>query len=327
MNTAQRLQQLRKEKGMSQEELAEKMNVTRQAVSKWESAQTIPDVEKILAMSRLFGVTTDYLMKEELEAEEFLEVPEDTGTVRRVSMEEANEFLEVKRQTAKPIAAGVFLCIISPVTLMVLSTAAEMGRFAAGEAVADAIGLSVLLVLVAAAVSVFIICGMKTKRFEYLEHEIIDTEYGVTGMVKERQKRYHSTYVSSNVVGSALCIMAAIPLFLGMAVSSDDYFEIWMVAALLLMVGTGCVFLITAGINQSSMEKLLQEGDYTRQKKSRSPVLKAVIGAYWLVVTAIYLTYSLRTWDWRNTWIVWPVAGVLYAAVNVVLEAFERRER
>lgn len=327
MILADKICMLRKKNGWSQEELADNMNVTRQAVSKWESAQSIPDVEKILMMSRLFGVTTDYLMKEELESEEYAEVPEDVSAVRRVSMEEATEFLEVKRQTAGPIAAATFLCIISPITLMVLSTAAKTGRFAPGANVADAIGLSVLLVLIAAAVSVFIICGIKTRKFEYLEHEIIDTEYGVTDMVKERQKRYHSTYVRSNVTGVSLCILAAVPLFAGMGFSGEEYVIIWMVAALLLMVATGVVFLIVAGINQISMEKLLQEGDYSLQKKKRSPILKAVLGAYWLVVVAVYLAYSFMTWDWRSTWVIWPVAGVLYATLSIVLEAFENKSK
>ena len=63
MNTAQRLQQLRKERGLSQEALAEQLGVSRQAVSKWESGQTMPDVEKIVAASEEFGVTTDWLLK------------------------------------------------------------------------------------------------------------------------------------------------------------------------------------------------------------------------------------------------------------------------
>lgn len=327
MILADKICMLRKKNGWSQEEMAEKMNVTRQAVSKWESAQSIPDVEKILMMSRLFGVTTDYLMKEELETEEFAEVSEDVSTVRRVSMEEANEFLAVKRQTAGPIAAATFLCIISPITLMVLSTAAETGRFMPGVNAAAAIGLSTLLILIAGAVSIFIVCGMKTKKFEYLENEIIDTEYGVKGMVMERQKRYHGTYVLSNVIGASLCILAALPLLGGLAFSEEEYFTIWLVAILLLMVATGVAFFIVAGINQTSMEKLLQEGDYSLKKKNRSPAVRAITSAYWLVVVAIYLAFSFRTWEWKNTWVIWPVAGVLFAAMNVVLQAFEDKKR
>ena len=63
MNTADRIQHLRKSKGISQEELADKIGVSRQAVSKWESEQTTPDVEKIIIMSDFFGVTTDYILK------------------------------------------------------------------------------------------------------------------------------------------------------------------------------------------------------------------------------------------------------------------------
>ena len=63
MKLAERIQYLRKMKGISQEELAEKAGVSRQAVSKWESDQSTPDVEKIIIMSDYFGVTTDYILK------------------------------------------------------------------------------------------------------------------------------------------------------------------------------------------------------------------------------------------------------------------------
>ena len=64
---ADKLIQLRKKAGWSQEELAEQMNVTRQSVSKWEGAQSVPDLEKIIHLSNLFGVSTDYLLKDEIE--------------------------------------------------------------------------------------------------------------------------------------------------------------------------------------------------------------------------------------------------------------------
>ena len=63
MSIAERILTLRKSKGMSQEQLAEAVGVSRQAVSKWESEQASPDPEKIITLSEVFGVTTDYLLK------------------------------------------------------------------------------------------------------------------------------------------------------------------------------------------------------------------------------------------------------------------------
>ena len=69
---ADKLMDLRKKNGWSQEELAEKLNVSRQAVSKWESAQSVPDMSRIIQLSELFGVSTDYLLKDEMEQADVL---------------------------------------------------------------------------------------------------------------------------------------------------------------------------------------------------------------------------------------------------------------
>ena len=70
MILADKIIALRKKAGWSQEELAEQLGVTRQSVSKWEGAQSVPDMDKVGQMSRLFGVTTDFLLKDELSEEE-----------------------------------------------------------------------------------------------------------------------------------------------------------------------------------------------------------------------------------------------------------------
>ena len=91
MILADKIVQLRKKNDWSQEELAAQLNVSRQAVSKWEGAQSVPDLDRILQMSALFGVTTDYLLKDELEAEE--SSCGEVSDVRRVSLDEANAYL------------------------------------------------------------------------------------------------------------------------------------------------------------------------------------------------------------------------------------------
>ncbi|HEX2938640.1 MAG TPA: helix-turn-helix transcriptional regulator [Ruminiclostridium sp.] len=67
MGFAEKLQTLRKERGMSQENLAEAIGVSRQAVSKWESAQSYPEIDKLIALSKLFSVSIDSMIKDDNE--------------------------------------------------------------------------------------------------------------------------------------------------------------------------------------------------------------------------------------------------------------------
>lgn len=322
---ADKLIQLRKKSGWSQEELAEQMNVTRQSVSKWEGAQAVPDLEKMLRLARLFGVSTDYLLKDELEAPESDPAGESASLLRRVTMEEANAFLTVKAATARPIALGVFLCILSPICLLLLAAMSEKPNSGFSEGLAAGLGLTILLGMVAAAVAVFVSCGSKTAAFEYLEKEIFETEYGVAGMVKARREQYSAAYRRSNLIGVCLCVASPISLFLGMAVFSTD--ELCMVISLCLtlaLAGVGVLFLVGTGIIWASFEKLLQEGEYSKEEKSRLPVTGAVSTFYWLAAVAVYLAWSFATDDWRRTWIIWVVAGVMFPAVLAVTRAVKK---
>lgn len=325
MILADKIIDLRKKNGWSQEELAERLNVTRQSVSKWEGAQSVPDLDKILQLSHIFGVSTDYLLKDELDAEEHIPGQEPASSVRRVSIQEASEFLAVKEATAPPIAFAVFLCILSPVCLLLLGGAFETGRTALSENAAGGIGLVVLFLMVAAAVAIFIFCGSKTGRFEYLDKEIIETEYGVAGLAKERQKQLHSSRTVHNVLGTCLCILSVVPLFVALCLTEDPFVLTASIAALLLMVGIGVFLFIRVGIPWESTQKLLQEGDYTRRNKVRVPMKEAVTTVYWLLVVAGFLAYCLPTDHWEAAGVIFAVAGILYAAIMVLWRALDQR--
>lgn len=328
---ADKLIQLRKKSGWSQEELAEQMNVSRQSVSKWEGAQSVPDLAKIVRLSELFGVSTDYLLKEEMEMPEPGDVAvngsvseKDSGEyLRRVSMEEANAFLEAKEWTAPRIALGGFLCILSPVTLMILSAVSELPDAPVSKNAASGMGLIVLVVLVALGVVCFISSGHKTGDYEYLEKEVFETEYGVTGMVKARKEEYRTTYSRNILVGSVLCILSVLPFFAVLMISEDN--ELLTVGGLSLMfliVGIGASFLIRSGIIWESYEKLLQEGSYTRQKKTKKMTELSTI--YWLLVAVIYFVWSFLGKSWSISWIVWVIAGILYVMFQELSEILSK---
>ena len=115
MNLADRIQQLRKRKGISQEELADRIGVSRQAVSKWESGQTSPDLEKIVLLSDYFEVTTDYLLKgvspAQAQTEPGAQIFTMAGSALNLIGLIAAAMIWYERQTAAATAAGLILMV------------------------------------------------------------------------------------------------------------------------------------------------------------------------------------------------------------------------
>ena len=325
MILADKIVSLRKKAGWSQEELAEQLGVTRQSVSKWEGAQSIPDMDKVVQMSRLFGVTTDYLLKDEIEEQAAALVEE--SPLRRVTMGQAADYLARRRAAAPKVAFAVLLCVVSPVTLLLLSAMSEAQRFPISENAAAGIGLCVLLVLVAVAVSIFLRADADVRDYRFLEEEPFETEYGVTGMVRQRQQEYAETRTRYTTIGVVLCVLAAVPLFAAVCVNGSDLLYVAAVGALLVLVGIGCLFLVNAGVYSGAMEQLLEEGDYTRGQKKHHKVRGTVTTIYWLVAVAVFLVYTYGpsgNGQPQYSWIIWAVAGVLYAAVMGVVRLLLR---
>ena len=331
MILADKIINLRKKNGWSQEELAEKLGVTRQSVSKYEGAQSIPDLDKILKLSEIFGVTTDYLIKDELEEEEYAPSQmqeKESGSdriVHKVTMEMANEYLQIIDWTAGKTAFATMLCILSPIVLLMLGAMSEMPNYHISENAAAGIGICVLIVLIAIAVMIFILCGMKTKKYEFLEKEDIETAYGVSGMVKEKRDAYHSPYVTQLVIGITCCICSVIPLFGTLAVSESDFYMVSAVCMLLTLVAIGTYFIVRSAAKMNAMNQLLEEEDYTRQKKHENQKMSGPVTVYWLIATAIYLAWSFTTNDWDRTWIIWPVVGVLFPAFYAIVSGIRKK--
>jgi transcriptional regulator with XRE-family HTH domain len=317
MILADKIIDLRKRAGMSQEELAEKLGVSRQSISKWEGAQSIPDMNKILALANLFGVSTDYLLKDEMEAPDGAAVDSgsaDEDPAVRVSMETARAYIEARTAAAPKYAFGVLLCIFSPILLILLGGMQEYGIIHTTEEIAVGLGLIVLMAMVVVAICIFILASSKLKKFEFLEKEPIDTEYGVAGLCRELIDRQENSYTRSMVIGVGLCVASSIPLFAAM-MTRNEFFCVVGVCLILLMVGIGVCFIVNANVIRDSYLALLEEGDYSREEKAAENRIAPI---YWGIVVAGYLLWSFLTKRWEITWIVWPVAGVLYGAVKLI---------
>ena len=320
MILAEKIIEERKKNGWSQEELADKLGVSRQAISKWESAGSVPDLQRIIRMSELFGVSTDYLLKDELTPEETANLyNEESGSekpLHRVSMEEANSYLDSKRKSAPKIANATSLCILSPILLVVLGSMAEDGVYHISEALAATLGSIFMFGLIAIAVFTFITTGIKGKSNVHLEKNCFETEYGVTGMVKERRSAFEPGFARGIAVGVILCIVSVIPAIIAGAMEAPDYICGIFVAAMLTIIAIGVNGIIRAGIMKNAYDALLQEGEFTKEEKNTNLKLDEVSGAYWAVACAVYLAWSFISNRWDITWVVWPVAGVLFGVVK-----------
>lgn len=324
MILAEKIMEERKRNGWSQEELADMLSVSRQSVSKWESAQATPDLSKIIKLAEIFGVSTDYLLKDEIDLEKDLPIVAGTETtaVRTISMEEANEFMSLKEMASKVVSNGVSLCIISPALLIFLFGFSETKKFGVTEEVATVLGIVSLLLLVAMAVYQFITTGMKLKKYEYLEIQNFETAYGVNGLVKEKKEKFSSTYASGIAIGVVMCIVSTVPLITASIMELEDYVVCGLVSLLLVIVAIGVNFIIRVSTIHESYEMLLQEADYSKAEKGAKRKLDPVVGMYWSVATVIYLVWSFISSDWQFTWIIWPIAGVLYAALISIIKGF-----
>ena len=93
-----------------------------------------------------------------------------------------------------------------------------------------------------------------------------------------------------------------------------------MLCVTLFIVAIGVTFFIVAGVRWASMQKLLREGEFSDRGKRKNKITEAIGRAYWLIATAVYLGWSFFTNDWHITWIVWPIAGVLFAVLELVCD-------
>lgn len=273
----------------------------------------------MLQLSQLFGVTTDYLLKDELETVSFTP-GEDAPSLRKVTLSQANEYLSLRKSAALRIAIATFLCMMAVIPLFLISGAAEFGYLSMQPETAILVSLVLMFVMVAVAVGMFIYTGHQAEPFAFLEKEAFETEYGVRGMVQEKQKAFRSTSLKSSIFSVSLLILSPIPLLFGAfsEVENSSMLTLLFLAVTILLAAVAVFLLIWTGVQSAAMEKLLEEGDYSRRKKAEGDPMWAISTCYWLLATTVFLTWSFLFNAWDISWLVWPIAGLLYAIFRSV---------
>jgi len=317
MILADKIMCLRKQKGWSQEELANKMNVSRQSVSKWESESAVPDMDKIVMLSDIFKVSTDYLLKEDMKEdciERTVQIQEVDETVS-LTYDETTKYIETVSKFGKLIAWGVTLCILGPTILIFFSEVEDFSFIDLSFRAAMSISLTSLFVLVAIAVMMFIKGSTMMEDFDKIKGKEVVLNPSDKRHIEELLSNYKWKYNLGITTGVSMFILCVIPLIISSLYDASDITLIMFVVLLMAMVNLGVHIIIIVSTVKGGYDTLLNKGVKTKQNREVEEMTERIGAIYWPLVVAIYLFWSFYTMDWGITWIVWPVAGVLFGVV------------
>lgn len=330
---------LRKSRGWSQEELAERLNVSRQSVSKWESGISTPDLDKIVAMSALFGVSTDYLLKDATANEsepirDFVREDEDNEDekvfeeeplpTREVTAAEAEDYLAAIKKAGPRIALGVLLCILSPLALILLGGLADMAMFVS-EGVAVACGLVALFAFVGVAIAIFIPTGMPLEKFVYLEKNILVLPEATEKALREEHEANDKKELLQITCGILMCIGGALVLVLSVLLFPQSTIALLIGLGVLFgFVAVGVYIIVRTCYLRGAYQRLLQMEDYDPMSKKITAHFELVTSTYWTIVLVVYLGVSFLTHRWDMTWIIWILGAALSTPVEML---FKRKKK
>ena len=320
---ADKLIQLRKKNGWSQEDLANEIGVSRQSVSKWESAQSVPDLNKVLKLSKIFNVSTDYLLKDEIEepdekkpepvpAAEEKPVDEDAVTL---SIGEVTDYFKRTNRTTILKSAAFAGLIIWPVSIS-LTPVNDMLSLAA-----------TITILLASIVILFVAYGME-KKYNALKVQPVDMEYGGAGIAEDILSKRGKTYIimkrTGIVIVAAASMMAVSILTAGIIrniatpgtqLNDALYFGILIAADILFAAGAALISFGRARLN--NIYCLLEEGRFSRRNKKKN----AGIRLFSLIYIGLYVLMTVIAFFINPTlgFVVLVVGLVAFAIIYAAL--------
>ena len=284
MSLSDNLRALRKQKGYSQEQLAERLNVSRQAVSKWESDNGYPEMESLIILSDLFECTIDDLLKNDLTQH---------------------------NPTAKQAYDKHYSLIAKAYTFGVVSILLGVCAYLFSENTkSEFIGEIIFLFFVLIGVITFVYFGMKDSHFKNSHSEI--TDY----YTDSQRSEFNQTYSLSIATGVGVILFAVVLQILIENLYNENLANGLFMVFVTIAVGIFVYFgTLKSKYDQVDLKVIKQE---KRNKK-----VSIYCGIIMMIVTAIYLGCSFTTNAWHISWIVYPIGGIICGIVWLLFEAHE----
>ena len=296
LNFAENLQYLRKQKDITQEQLAEQLEVSRQSVSKWESGQSYPEMEKLLQLCGMFRCNMDILLR---------------GDVRSIFTEDVYGYDKFQNKFNKLVAGGVGLILLG-LGIMLLLSGAGMSEMLCG-----AIFWSFLII----AVLIFIVMGLQKDRF-CQKNPVIEDFY-----IEEEKERSYRNFTVRIAVGVGIiltdvlfCMVFGEKVEIIPDPALAERAESALMGIFLLMIAVAVTILVYGGLDKEkyNIKGYNEEANPSPEKKKRNALIGKLCACIMLVAVIIYLILNLVV-NFGMAWIAFVIGGILCGMVAVVL--------
>lgn len=295
MSLSENLQNLRKLKNMSQEELAEKLNVTRQSVSKWESRNGYPEMEKIISICKIFDCSMDQLVK---------------GKISEDLKSDKNNYDLIMTKAAKGTSFG-FAIILLGVAIML-----TILGFASGEEMMkkyQLIGVIVFFIGIVFAIPLFIINGSIKEDFKKKNRKIANI------YSEEEIRRGNLKYIKYISIGIGNIIIGVIIMLLLKGLNTFGEESILPTAILMYFIAIGVLILTYSSMMKEKFNIDKYNRENTEEYRKLENKIAKICGVIMLIATIIFLVGGFAFDMWKKLWFVYPVGGILCVLVSIIL--------
>lgn len=291
MSLGANLQYLRQKRGLTQEQVAEQLQVSRQSVSKWESDSSYPEMEKILQLCDIFQCSMDTLVKQD---------------AREACAEDDSNYELHMNQYSRAMTFGVGFIL----------TGVALYEFLNGMGIAENLNDMLFWIVFVVAVMVFIVFGMRDSNFrrKYKEVSNIYTE--------EEIDKFHKTYINLIAVGVGLILVGVI--FEGFvdgvqppaSFTEDIYHGVFM-----LFAAAGVSLMTYAGMQKRKydIDRYNKQNYLSEEKRNRNSLTGKICGTIMMIATIVFLLAGFVWGAWGISWVAYPIGGILCGITAMLL--------
>lgn len=314
MNIAKNLQYLRKRDKITQEELADRIGVSRQSVSKWETGEAYPETDKLVVICDLFNISLDSLMRSDLS---------ENKTTDSKSNVDSGEYIAHMNKFARGISLGVWLILFGVAVCLALGGFATTLTENSRQLTEIMSGVAVILFIIPA-VFLFIFNG--------INHDKFLKEYPAADF--EPDKELSASFAKKFTVAMA-CLVSAIladVVFLVILTSfidaqfivtaNEDAAYCYVVAAFMCILAFIVGGLVYLGIRHSALNGNAKQLKQPKHKKFSD----TICGVVMMSATAIFLVLGF-VWNlWHPGWVVFPVGGIICGIISAIFSSVTPEE-